>query len=287
MPLSQQGTLTDRATRTTVGPVQDVWALGPQYEAYMGRWSRPLAVEVVRCLGLPQGLSWLDVGCGTGALTTALLAGAAPARVLGVDPSAGFVASARAGTSDPRASFAVGDATALPVPDGDVDVVVSGLVLNFVDEPRAAVAEAARAVRPGGTVAAYVWDHAGGGMQMMRLFWDAAGDLDPEARPLHEAARFPGVLPGPLRAMFTAAGLVQVVVEPVVVPTPFSGLDDVWLPLLGGQGSAPGYVATLDEEARAELREELGRRLPVGPDGVARLTGKAWLARGTRPATAS
>ena len=183
-----------------------VWADGEAYEAYVGRWSRPVATKFVRWLDLPAGRQWLDVGCGTGVLTATVLAEADPARVTGVDPSAGFVAHARARVADARAAFEVADARALPLPDDAVDVVVSGLTLNFVPEPARAVAEIARVLRPAGVAAAYVWDYAEG-MALMRHFWDAAAELDPAAAELDEGRRFTLCRPEALRALWTDAGL--------------------------------------------------------------------------------
>ena len=154
----------------TVGPVtseHDVWAVGDAYEAYIGRWSRPVAHEFVRWLAGPAGGRWVDVGCGTGALTATVLAATDPAHVLGVDPSSGFLAGARARVTDPRASFQVGDAQSLPLPDRSVDAVVSGLALNFVPNPQLAATEIARILVPGGVTGAYVWDYADG-MGMLR-----------------------------------------------------------------------------------------------------------------------
>src|SRR3954447_24940076 len=168
----------------------DVWRAGDAYEAYVGRWSRPVAAAFLDWLAVPAGRSWLDVGCGTGALTAAILRRAEPARVLGVDSSEGFIDSARSHVTDARASFEVGDAQALPVPDAHVDTVVSGLALNFVPDPARAVAEFVRVSTPGGLAAAYVWDYAAG-MAMMKHFWDAAVAVDPGAAELDEGRRFP------------------------------------------------------------------------------------------------
>ncbi|MGY1620599.1 class I SAM-dependent methyltransferase [Geodermatophilus sp. SYSU D00965] len=257
------------------------WAGATQYEAYVGRWSRPVARRFLAWLAVPGRLRWLDVGCGTGALTEAVLAACAPESVLGVDPSAAFLGHATAHVRDPRASFREGDARALPVADRSVDAVVSALVLNFVPEPAAALAEMARAARPGGVVGAYVWDYAEG-MQLIRLFWDAAAAVDPAARALDEAVRFPGCAPDPLHTLFTGAGLADVSVREIVVPTVFCDLDDYWTPFLGGTGPAPAYVASLAEADRTALRAEVGRRLPVGADGVVRLSARAWAVRGRR-----
>ena len=150
-----------------------LWAAGEAYEPYVGRWSRRVAKEFLDPLGLEPGANWLDVGCGTGALTGEILASQDPLSVTGIDPSEAFLAYARERVKDDRASFRQGDAQALPVADGAFHAVVSGLVLNFVPDQAKAVAEMRRAARPGGVVAAYVWDYAEG-MQMMRRFWDAA-----------------------------------------------------------------------------------------------------------------
>src|SRR5262249_17450201 len=156
-------------------------------------------------LGVRAGRRWLDVGCGTGALTATVLASADPAEVTGVDPAAPFVAHAQATITDPRARFKTGDARSLPLPDRRVDAVISGPGLNFVPGPERAVAELSRVAAPGATVAAYVWDYADG-MALMRYFWDAAAILDPAAAELDEGRRFPLCRPEPLAALWTDAG---------------------------------------------------------------------------------
>ena len=259
---------------------EDVWAAGDLYEPYVGRWSRLVAARFLAELDVPPGGDWLDLGCGTGALSAAVLEARAPRRVLGIDPSEGFLATARWRIAEPRAEFRHGDAGALPVQDASFDAVVSGLVLNFVPDPARAAAEMRRAARPGGTVAAYVWDYAEG-MQMMRRFWDAARRLDPAAAELDEGRRFPLCRPEALRALFEGAGLGGVETGAVEVPTLFRDFDDVWTPFLGGQGPAPGYCMSLDEDRRAALREELRAMLPAAPDGRIALAARAWTVRGT------
>jgi SAM-dependent methyltransferase len=255
----------------------DVWAQGDAYEPYIGRWSRLVAAEVLRRLARPAGLHWLDVGCGTGAVTAAIVASAGPAEVVGVDPSEGFLAYAR--RNSPNATFQVGSATELPFVDGRFDVAVSGLVLNFVPDPAQAAAEMARVTRSGGTVAAYLWDYADG-MRLIRMFWDAAIELDPGARALDEAVRFPLCQPEPLRELFLGAGLSDVEVGAVKVPTRFADFDDYWTPFLGGQGPAPGYAMSRPEAQRDALRDRLRAAMPYGPDGSIDLTARAWLAHG-------
>ena len=256
----------------------DVWAAGRLYEPYVGRWSRLVAREFLDWLAVPQGRDWVDVGCGTGALTQTILARAAPLRTTGIDPSQGFVEYARAHVG-PAANFEVGDAQALPLPDASADAVVSGLVLNFVKEPKRAVAEMRRVARPGAAVAAYVWDYAGR-MQLMRYFWDAAAELDPAARDLDEGRRFPMCNPPSLAALFADAGLADVATLGLEVPTRFRDFDDYWAPFLGGQGPAPGYCMSLAQEPRAALRESLRARLPIASDGSIPLVARAWAVRG-------
>jgi len=259
----------------------DAWAAGDAYEPYIGRWSRLVAREFLAWLAAPPGGRWLDVGCGTGALTGAILDDAAPARVEGVDPSAAFVGYARERVRDPRAAFVVADAQSLPQADGSIDVAVSGLALNFVPRPESAAAEMARVVRAGGTVAAYVWDYADR-MQLIRVFWDAAVALDPAAAELDEARRFPICHPAALEELFRGAGLRNVESRAIDVPTRFRDFDDYWRPFLGGQGPAPGYAMGLAEERRAALREHLRAALPAAADGSIELVARAWAVRGTR-----
>jgi len=257
----------------------DVWVAGDAYDAYVGRWSRLVAAIFLDWLAVPPGRRWLDVGCGTGALTAAILRTADPARVLAVDTSEGFLATARSHVTDARAAFQVGDAQQLPVPDGDVDTVVSGLAVNFVPDPARALAEFARVTSPGGVVAAYVWDYAEG-MVMMKHFWDAAAALDPAAGELDEGRRFPLCRPEKLGALWTDAGLRAVTVRAIDIPTTFADFDDYWTPFLGGQGPAPGYVRSLSDEQRTALRDLLRSRLPGG-GGAIPFTARAWAVRGT------
>lgn len=258
----------------------DVWGLGASYEAYIGRWSRAVASEFVRWLGVPPHSRWLDVGCGAGALVEAIVEHMTPSAVLGVDRAKGFVEHARRRMAGAPVAFEVGDATALPVPGGGFDAVVSGLVLNFVPGPARMVAELVRVARPGGTVALYVWDYPGR-MELLRWFWEAASSLDPAAAALDEASRFRDCAPAPLQDLFTAAGLLDVETRAIDVPTTFRDFDDYWSPFLGGQGPAPGYLVSLPEDRRAALRETLRARLPVAADGTIPLLARAWAVRGT------
>ena len=261
-------------------PRKDVWASGDAYEPYVGRWSRLVAREFLAWLSLPPDQDWLDVGCGTGALSQTVLDNASPRHVVGIDPSDGFVTFARRAVTDQRATFRVGDAQDLPVADNCSDATVSGLVLNFVlDQPKA-MREMKRATRSGGVVAAYVWDYAGE-MQMMRRFWDAAVALDATAAPLDEGRRFPLCHPEPLAMLFQDAGLDDVDVRPIDVPTIFSDFDDYWTPFLGGQAPAPGYCMSLTEDRRAALRDRIRRTLQPSGSGSIHLIARSWAVRGT------
>ncbi len=261
----------------------DTWTTGDAYEAYAGRWSRLVAREFLAWLETGPSLRWLDVGCGTGALSQTILAVADPSEVVGIDPSEGFIAHARQHTQDPQATFRTGNAQHLPVEDSGFDVAVAGLVLNFVPDPARTVAEMRRAVRSEGTVAAYVWDYASG-MQLMRHFWDAAVALDPASRELDEGQRFPLCQPEPLRALFDHAGLGGTAVGMIDVPTVFKNFDDCWSPFLGGQGPAPTYCMALPDDRRVKLKDRLKATLPVDADGVIRLTARAFAVRGVKPA---
>lgn len=243
-----------------------------------------MAPELLRWLAPAPHLAWADVGCGTGALAETILATCEPAAIEGVDASEGFVAAARQHLRDPRVRFITGDATRLPWEAGAFDVTVSGLVLNFVKDHDAMAREMARVTKPGGRVAAYVWDYAGG-MQMIRYFWDAAVAVSPGDAKLDQADRFPICRPEPLRALFEGAGLRSVQVRPIDVPTVFQDFDDYWTPFLGRQGSAPTYLASVSDETRERIRAHLKVRL--APAGGARieLTARAWAVQGvTAPA---
>jgi ubiquinone/menaquinone biosynthesis C-methylase UbiE len=261
----------------------EMWINGASYEYYIGRWSRLVARQFLDWLDIPSGAQWLDVGCGTGILSQTILDTASPRIVVGVDPSEEYIQFASKQTQDPRASFRLGDAQALPVKSASYDAAVSGLVLNFVPQPSQAASEMIRAVRLGGTVAAYVWDYADQ-MQLIRYFWNAAVALDRTVMALDEGQLFSLCQPEPMRQLFqtTAAGLENVEICAIDIPTVFRDFDDYWSPFLGGQGPAPNYTMSLSEKRRVALREYLRRRLPIAPDGSIHLTSRAWAVRGMR-----
>jgi SAM-dependent methyltransferase len=259
----------------------DVFHVGQAYESYVGRWSRSVAGVLIDWLALPVRGRWLDVGCGTGALTEIILSRTAPTGVTGIDCSEGFVAHARRHLRDGRANFKSGNAEAMPFRDGAFDAILSGLVLNFIPHPEKAIAEMRRTLRAGGTAAVYVWDYAGK-MQLMRYFWDSAVALDPDALTLNEARRFSMCKPEPLLALFEEGGFDRCECRSIDVPTVFANFDEYWSPFLGGQGSAPTYCGSLSEQRRSRLRDHLRATLPIGGDGAIRLMARAWAIRGVK-----
>jgi SAM-dependent methyltransferase len=258
--------------------IDDSWNEGDPYERYVGRWSQRVAEEFLDWLDLPPSLRWLDVGCGTGALTAAIWTKCRPASIIGIDPSEGFLAKARA-RLDGNALFRVAGALDIPLGNSEADVVVSGLVLNFVPDVFAGLAEMRRTAVAGGTIAAYVWDYAGK-MELMRYFWDAASDLSQSARALDEGVRFPLCRPEALELAFRKASVSDIRVAPIEIPTRFQDFDDYWTPFLGGQGPAPTYAMSLDEGSRNQLRDRIRERLPMESDGSIALVARAWAIQG-------
>jgi SAM-dependent methyltransferase len=260
--------------------VRDRWAAGATYEEFMGRWSRLLAPRFVSWLQVPQGLHWLDVGCGTGALAKAIGEAAGPASVLGCDPAEPFVEFARRHSQDRRVAFAKAEVGSLPSRRGGFGCIASLLALNFFPDPAAAMGEMRSRAAPEGTVAACVWDYREG-MESLRRFWDAACEVDATARELDEGVRFPLCQPGALVDLFRDAQLRDVACDPIEIVTRFSSFEDYWTPLLGGTGPAPSYVASLHDERRAALARSLEGTLPRNADGTMDLTARAWAIRGT------
>ncbi|HEY0735047.1 MAG TPA: methyltransferase domain-containing protein [Herpetosiphonaceae bacterium] len=258
----------------------ETWGASAPYERYVGRWSRLVAREFLDWLTIPAGAAWADVGCGTGALAAAILSRCDPQAIVAIDRSAGFIGDAQRQLSDPRVRFEVADATTLPLEAGTLDVAVSGLVLNFVSDPAAMVREMIRITKPGGTVAAYVWDYAEG-MAMMRHFWDAAVAVSPQAAALDQAERFPICQPQALATLWQELGLTAVSVQAIDIPTVFHDFADYWTPFLGKQGAAPTFLASVDAETQQQIRALLEALLKPAADGTIALTARAWAVQGT------
>jgi SAM-dependent methyltransferase len=259
----------------------DNWTSGAAYDQWMGRWSRLLAHEFLKWLNVPSNLRWLDVCCGSGVLTEAIVDHCLPARVAGIDASPQQIEFARAHRARPGVSFETGDAMGLCFADASFDVAVCGLGLNYVPEPERGLQEMRRVTVPEGVIAAYVWDYAEGA-RFLRMFWDAAAAVDREASAYDQAQRFPLCNRDALRRLFEGAGLQQVSVCALDITTRFMNFEDYWQPLLTGQGSAPSYFVSRDERTRSAIRERLRDSLPANCDGEIEMPARAWAVRGQR-----
>ena len=247
------------------------------YDRFMGRYSISLAVELADAADVSPGMRVLDVGCGTGALTGELVTRTGAQNVGAIDPAAQFTAA----TAEryPGVDVRTGPAEALPWEDGGFDVALAQLVLAFMDDPDQGVREMARVTRPGGTIAACMWDIATGGMTMLSTFWSVVREVVPSAE---GERRLPGTAEGDIAARFERAGLRDVVAGTLTARTAYAGFDDFWEPFTFGVGPAGTYLRTLDDEQIAQVRE--GCRAAVPADGPFSLDARAWYARGTVPA---
>jgi len=245
------------------------------YELLMGRWSALLGREFVRFVALPTHASVLDVGCGTGSLSAAILEGVPGSRVTGIDPSPEFVEKTSARLQTPRARFEIGDATRLSFPDAIFDASLACLVLNFVPDSALAVAEMKRVTKAGGRVGACVWDYSGG-MTMLRAFWDAAVALDRGAASRHERRMALGH-EGDIDRLLEPLGLADLRRSPLEIEMRFSSFRDFWSPFLSGAGPSGAYVSSLPPGRRDALEERLLRDLWKGDASAPHtLPARAW-----------
>jgi len=242
------------------------------YDRFMGRYSVPLARPFAAFAGVEPGARALDVGCGPGALTAELVARLGAPAVTAVDPSEPFVAAARERRPDVRVERA--PAEDLPFPDGAFDTALAQLVVHFMTDPVAGLREMGRVTREQGVVAACVWDHAAGGQGPLVPFWAGAHEIAPG---LDDESDLAGAREGHLAELFRAAGLEEVEDAALEVRVAHPTFEDWWDPFTLGVGPAGAFVAGLDDERRAELRERCRSKLPDEPF---ELTARAWAARG-------
>lgn len=240
------------------------------YASFMGRYADPLAVQFVEYAGVEAGQRALDVGCGPGALTAQLVDRLGQESVAAIDPSDSFVAATRA--RFPGVDVRSGAAERLPFPDDSFDLALAQLVVHFMSDPVAGLREMARVTRPGGVVAACVWDHAGGSGPLAG-FWQAVQDLDPDAPGEADLA---GAREGHLAQLCEAAGLREIRSGVLTVRVRYPTFDDWWRPFSHGVGPAGAHVAALDAPGRAALRARCVERLPEAPFEV---SASAWSVR--------
>jgi SAM-dependent methyltransferase len=248
------------------------------YDRHIGRYSGELARALIAAAGVRPVDSALDVGCGPGGLTAELAALIGPERVAAVDPSEPFAQACRLRLPGVRVEVAA--AEALPFGDASFDHALAQLAVNFMSDPAAGVREMRRVTRPGGTVAAAVWDYAGA-MTLLRCFWDAAVQEDPSAAGHDEGRVMRFCTVEELRGLWSAAGLRDADVSPVVVSAGYDGFEDLWQPFELGVGPAGAYASSLPADRRAALKDGFRRRLDTGA-GAFRLPARAWIATGRR-----
>lgn len=259
----------------------DTWRAGDSYDLYMGRWSRRIAPRFLAWLDPAEQLNWLELGCGTGALSAAILGQCRPKSILAIDPSESFLRQARANVADERVRFLSGDAQQLPLSGDSIDVVVSALVLNFLPDRESALKEMNRVARPGARLAFYVWDYPDDGVEFMSVFWRAAVSLDPGAEEFSEDKHFTFCRPEPLTAMVEAAGFSSISCEKIEAISVFEDFEDFWRPFTLGAGPAPGYCMSLEPRARERLRARLSKSLPRDEQGAISLGLGAWAVKAT------
>ena len=253
------------------------------YERFMGRWSRRIAPCLVTFAGVADGDRVLDIGSGTGALATAVLNAAPTTRVVGVDLASPYLEKAREELEGERASFQEGDAQDLSFTDDTFDKTLSLIAFNFISNPGRALDEMIRVTKPGGVIAAAVWDY-GEGMEMLRLFWDEAVALDPASEPEDER-HMPLCRAGELAALWREHVLTDVEETSLIIELPFASFDDYWAPFLEGQGPAGSYVASLGDDHKQALERRLrDRLLDTDGDRPFELSARAWATKGTTAA---
>jgi SAM-dependent methyltransferase len=258
--------------------INDEWNAGDPYEYFMGRWSSLMASKFLKWLNVPSNKKWLDVGCGTGALSEAIEQNCKPKNLTCVDPSESFIEKVKQRISI-TGDFRVSSVENLPFENKSFEIIVSGLALNFFPNLDSALSELKRVSKQHGVIAAYVWDYSDR-MDFLRLFWDAAYHIDLKSRELDEGLRFPICDSENLINLFESANLMEVESAKLDIDTDFKNFDDYWNPFLGGQGPAPSYLASLNSELQKVLKNNIKERIRFEFDGSFKLLGRAIAIKG-------
>lgn len=261
--------------------INDKWNAGDPYDYFMGRWSSLMAPKFLKWLNAPSNWKWLDVGCGTGALSEAIEQNCEPKTLSCIDPSANFIEKVKQRVST-TTTLKVGSVENLPFENNSFEVIVSGLALNFFPNLNNALSEFKRVSEPHGIIAAYVWDYSDR-MDFLRLFWDAAYQIDAKSRSLDEGLQFPICNSEQLTKLFESANLTEVASAKMDIDTNFKNFDDYWNPFLGGQGPAPSYLASLTSENQELLKNNIKERIRFELDGSFKLLGRVIAIKGKCP----
>ena len=260
---------------------KESWASGNLYHAYMGQWSELIAEQFIAWLQSADNLTWLDVGCGPGALTRMILANGSPKSIIGIDPSQDFLDEAQRSIQAQTVAFKQGSGTDLQFENNQFDRVVSALALNFMPDPQQAVTEMTRVAKSKGVIALYVWDYAGK-MEWLKYFWDVAILLDADANAYDEGQRFPICHPDRLNELFTIAELQNIETHAVDVPARFDNFEEYWNLFQIGSFPAPAYLKALPENKQLQLKDKLRDTVPTQPDETIELITRAWAIRGIK-----
>lgn len=261
-----------------MGNIEDTWNSSDPYEYFMGRWSKLMAPVFLSWLNPSFHKSWLDLGCGTGALSESIYFNYEPSNLTCLDLSAGFLKKATERLPG-NVNFKIGNASNIPNSNDSFDIIVSGLALNFFPDLESALIEMKRVIKPTGIIAAYVWDYAGR-MDFLRHFWDTAFEVDPGSYKQDEGVRFPICNIYNLKMLFQKAALSNIEISYLDIHTVFKNFEDYWQPFLGAQGPAPSYLASLNENLQNSIKSSLRKKMIVEPDGSIKLLARAIAIKG-------
>jgi trans-aconitate methyltransferase len=278
LPIINQS-LTITYSMSTTRTANESWDDTAGYELYVGRWSRQLSADFIQWLRPKPGSTWLEIGCGTGALTSAILHGAKPAHVVAIDKSAAYLQQAQKELASANVTFVTGDVESV-APTKRFDMISSGLVLNFLPHPAQSLRRLMHNLNPGGQLSSFVWDYAGH-YQPMRYFWDAAGQIFETAAQYDAGIKFQICNPERLTSLFKSLGLTEIEVTNIERIATFDGFDDYWEPIAAAQGSVTEFMNTLSSGQKADLKETVRKRLPIAANGEIKLVLNALAIKGS------